>query len=448
MSATAAGGGAILSDLLARVTEAGRSLVGPSARKREEESGAELVAICRRLVAGRGEATSLALARSALDLYATLGDDERLVFFRELASRFGVDVKRAEAAIERWRRSGEAGDARAIHDASEPISQELIRRLNRAPGGARALVAIRGDLLKALKAEPALGALDRDFQHLFGSWFNRGFLQLRRLEWTSPANVLEKIIRYEAVHDINGWDDLRRRVGSPDRRLYAFFHPALADDPLIFVEVALTDGAPAAIGPILEERRAPLDPRAADTAVFYSISNCQVGLRGVSFGNFLIKQVVEELSAELPGLKTYVTLSPAPGLRAWAAAEAEKGGEGLLTEAERHLVGELERPDLVWGDIAERGGALTSLAARYFLEAKSRSGGPADPVARFHLGNGARLDRINPCADASPRGVANAWGVMVNYRYALGDIEKNHEAFAATGEVAAAPAVRRQLASR
>jgi malonyl-CoA decarboxylase len=428
----------ILGELLARVTEVGRSLAltGPAAGA----PGAALLDLCAEVLRGKGEATGMARAAEAIARYGKLSEAERAAFFHGALQRFGVDVPALEKAVARWRDSGSDGDLRAVHAASEPRSQELIRRLNRAPGGPRALVAMRADLLKAMADDPSLAPLDLDFQHLFGSWFNRGFLELQSIDWNSPAAVLEKIIAYEAVHRINGWDDLRRRVAAPDRRLYAFFHPALADDPLIFVEVALTASVPAAIGPILAEERAPLDPAEATTAVFYSISNCQTGLRGVSFGNFLIKQVVETLRTEFPDLTTFVTLSPVPGLRAWAEGEAAKD-DGALSDDEAAMVTALS--DAPWGEVAARASALATLAARYLVEAKAPRGGPIDPVARFHLGNGAQLERINPCADPSPRGQRGSWGVMVNYLYDLDRIERNHEAFATDGVVACSTAVKR-----
>ncbi|MEL6220123.1 MAG: malonyl-CoA decarboxylase family protein, partial [Pseudomonadota bacterium] len=292
-----------------------------------------------------------------------------------------------------------------------------------------------------------LKQLDRDFHHLFSSWFNRGFLELRAIDWSTPAAILEKIIAYEAVHAIQDWDDLRRRVAAPDRQLYAFFHPALPDEPLIFVEVALTDAIPGAISPILARERAPLDPARATTAVFYSISNCQTGLRGISFGNFLIKQVVEELRRDAPSVRTFVTLSPVPGLRRWT--ESASGSEAL-GEAGRAA---LRRLDPVDGsvDAAEAVAAadqLPEIAANYLVDAKRPDGLPLDPVARFHLGNGARLERIHAQADHSARGLTGAWGVMVNYLYDLDEIEKNHEAFAHDGRVIASPAVRRLLRGR
>ncbi len=423
----------ILNDLMARIAEAGRSLALGS----PPQSGDPLT-LCERLLGGKGEATGLAIARQILDAYATLDPEARRDFFRQLLVRFGVDNAALEQAIAAWRTKGAAA-ARAMHFASEPRSQELIRRLNRAPGGTQALVAMRADLLQAIGQEPELQALDNDFRHLLSSWFNRGFLELRRVDWSTPAAVLEKIIAYEAVHEIDGWDDLRRRVAAPDRRLYGFFHPALSEDPLIFVEVALTAAIPGAIGPILAEDRLTLDPHRATTAVFYSISNCQKGLRSISFGHFLIKQVVEELRREFDGLTTFVTLSPLPGLRRWATEEADME-DGLLTAEQRALVNRLEEDES-----AVQSEDLPGLAATYLLEARSPRGGAVDHVARFHLGNGARLQQISAAADLSARGRANAWGVMVNYLYDLKDIEKNHEAYANDGSIATSSSVQRLL---
>ncbi len=325
---------------------------------------------------------------------------------------------------------------------AEPVRQELIRRLNHAPGGTFALVKMRETLLAALKQDPSLEAFDRDFRHLFGSWFNRGFLVLRRIDWTTPANILEKIIRYEAVHEISTWEELRRRLDPPDRRLYAFFHPALIDEPLIFVEVALTGAIPEAIQPLLTADRALLAPEAATTAVFYSISNAQAGLAGVSFGNFLIKQVVEDLRRELPKLQTFVTLSPVPGFAGWLREERARESSRFLSADARRIVDAIEAGETPEG--ADR--TLATLAAAYFLQARGASGRVIDPVARFHLGNGARLERINPRGDASPAGLRQSLGVMVNYLYDLDHIEANHEAFANRGAVAASSAVKKLAA--
>jgi malonyl-CoA decarboxylase len=304
---------------------------------------------------------------------------------------------------------------------------------------------MREVLLRLKSKDPDLAAVDADFAHLFGSWFNRGFLVLRPISWSTPADILEKIIRYEAVHHIGGWDELRRRLAPEDRRCFAFFHPQLIDDPLIFVEVALTRDIPSGIGNVLREDRAAIRAGEANTAVFYSISNCQEGLRGISFGNFLIKQVVEDLRRELPRLDTFVTLSPVPGFAEWLARERRTEVSDVLTDADRTVLAALDEPG--WIDDRAATAALqpvmTFAAAWYFLRARTADGRVLDPVARFHLGNGARLERINFLADRSPRAMSQAHGLMVNYLYKLDDIEANHEAFADKGEVVTTAAIRR-----
>ncbi len=319
----------------------------------------------------------------------------------------------------------------------------MIRRLNRAPHGTSDLVAMRADLLIHMDGRKDLAAVDHDVAHLLGSWFNRGFLVLRRIDWSTPANILEQIIRYEAVHEIRDWDDLRRRIDPADRRCYAFFHPALADAPLIFVEVALTATIPNAIAPLLAVDRQPVAIDRARTAVFYSISNTQRGLGGISFGNFLIKQVVEELRRELPKLDTFVTLSPVPNFMQWLT----QANDVPVTEEERELLKQLDDPR--WFEHEEVAAQLRSvvepLAAHYFLRARNPKGRVIDTVARFHLGNGARLERIDWLGDLSAKGMRESAGIMVNYLYRLDDIEENHEAYANDGEVVASSAVKKLL---
>jgi malonyl-CoA decarboxylase len=304
---------------------------------------------------------------------------------------------------------------------------------------------MRADLLSMMKGNKDLAALDRDVVHLLSSWFNRGFLVLRRIDWSTPANILEQIIRYEAVHEIRDWNDLRRRIDPADRRCYAFFHPAMPDAPLIFVEVALTETIPGAIAPLLAEERQPVAVERARTAVFYSISNTQRGLGGISFGSFLIKQVVEELRRELPKLDTFVTLSPVPNFMQWV----KEGKDVPLSDDERKLLESLDTPD--WFENAELTAqlrpVLEPLAAHYFLKARTPKGRLIDSVARFHLGNGARLERINWLGDLSPKGLRESAGIMVNYLYRLDDIEKNHEAYANEGEVVASSAVKKLVKS-
>ena len=305
-------------DLLTSVAERGRSMLKIKPWPKDADNRVDqLIDDCRALVEGGARRRGL---RSPPRSLGAIARSIRAIMrrsFSALADDFGPDRDRVRDAVAKFESDGDEAAASEIHYASEPRRHELFRRLNRAPGGTAALVAMRADLLQLVKQNPSLAIVDRDFLHLFGSWFNRGFLVLRRIDWSSPAALLEKIIRYEAVHEIGDWDELRRRIDPADRRCYAFFHPRLVDEPLIFVEVALTLTPPAAIAPLLAEKRAHVAPDKARVAAFYSISNCQQGLAGVNFGNFLIKQVVEEIRRELPAIETFVTLSPVPGFRAW-----------------------------------------------------------------------------------------------------------------------------------
>src|SRR5882757_1621595 len=386
------------------------------------------------LLSERGEASGAQVARELHHVLRALDADDRHSFQRYLATEFQPDKAALRTAAERYLADTPAEAAAALAQAADPPRQELLRRMNMAPGSTGALIAMRSELTAHLHDEPELKLLDADLRHLFASWFNRGFLELRRVDWQSPAAVLEKLIAYEAVHEIHGWDDLRRRL-APDRRCFAFFHPVLPDEPLIFVEVALVEGLATAVQPLLSHdtdenvRRAQAER--ADTAIFYSISNCQDGLRGVSFGNFLIKQVVEELQAEFPGLKRFSTLSPVPGFRRWLAQPTADGGNrgaDLLQEAET---------DGWWHDpvrSAKLRPGLMRLCAHY-LTRPSVPGSRIDPVARFHLGNGARLEQINWLGDTAPRAIAESFGIMVNYLYDIETIESNHEAFVNDGTV-------------
>jgi malonyl-CoA decarboxylase len=432
-----------LNDLLATLSDRGRALIGLA---RLPVHG-DLVELSELLLSRRGEASGVALARTVVDNYATAPLAARLSFLTALADRFGPDAKEVDRAVEMFKQNPGATTIQELHAASEAPRQELMRRLNLAPGGTAALVRMREEVLDHLPSRPDLKPVDRDFAHLFSSWFNRGFLVLRHIDWTTPANILEKIIRYEAVHEIRDWDDLRNRLEPPDRRCFGFFHPQLADEPLIFVEVALTSEIPDAIAPLLDVKRQPITARDATTAVFYSISNTQRGLGGVTFGNFLIKQVVEDLKRELPNLKTFVTLSPVPGFASWLTRERKAERSACLDDAARTSLSGLDEPgwhlDHAKAETVRR--ALIPAAAYYFLQAKTSAGRPVDPVARFHLGNGARLERLNFLGDMSAKGLQQSHGLMVNYLYALDDIEKNHEAFAEKGVVAASSTIRKML---
>jgi malonyl-CoA decarboxylase len=448
--------GMVLKDMLGRIAERGRALVekrslrlaGFASRAGASNAASEPIEdLCRALLSGRGEATGVALAGKVLDRYAAMSKPEKQAFFQSLARDFGPDPQQLKKAWAAYEQASDAGGLQALLRAVEPPRQELFRRLNLAPGGTGALVALREDLINLGDNDPALSCVEDDLVHLFYSWFNRGFLVMQRITWSTPADILERIIRYEAVHSIKGWDDLRSRLQPPDRRCYAFFHPSLVDEPLIFVEVALASSIPGSIQDILADDRTILLPEHATTAVFYSISNCQVGLKGVSFGNFLIKQVVQDISRDVPSLKNFVTLSPAPGFARWLKRIAADPKAAGLANLDPAALAPLQEKD--WHlDPALRSAlrpTILSLAAFYYIHAKTPRGTPIDPVARFHLGNGARLERLNWLGDTSPKGLREAEGLMVNYLYDLRFIERNHEAFANSGTVVASDAIKTDL---
>jgi malonyl-CoA decarboxylase len=423
-------------------------------------------ALAHALIGERGEAAGIALARELVELYERLTPEETVGFLDMLCREFAPDETKLQAAAAAY--AAAPSDARllALSALVEAPRQELLRRMNMAPHGTAVLVRMRQALLGLLRERPDLQVLDADLKHLLSSWFNRGFLKLERIDWRTPAVILEKLMEYEAVHAIQGWDDLRRRLAS-DRRCFAFFHPALGDEPLIFVEIALTTGIARSVQALLA--RAPETARSApppDTAIFYSISNCQPGLRGISFGNFLIKQVVEELQAELPGLTCFSTLSPIPGFRSWLDRQIANGVRNLLnaderagimarlTEADRRLGAKgafkAMLADPRWPENADRRAALEAplgrLCAEFLLGVRSAKG-PTDAVARFHLGNGARIEQVDFLGDVSPKGLKQSYGMMVNYRYELSQIEANHEAFVRSGAVARSAAIDQLVAA-
>ncbi len=433
-------------ELLLSISERGRALIdrGRGRRDSPAETSRNLADLCEELLSNRGEASGVALAREILVRYADLTIGPRIAFFEALATKFGIDPARVAAAVAAWQGKSSDVVAAELHAATEPRRLELLRRLNLAPQATSALVDMRGQLLDALPRRDDLATVDADFANLFSTWFNRGFLVLRRIDWSTPAVILEKIIRYEAVHQIRDWDDLRARIDSPDRRCYAFFHPALVDEPLIFVEVALTREIPGAIAPILDLKREPIDPERATTAVFYSISNCQRGLAGVSFGSFLIKQVVADITRDMPRLTTFVTLSPVPNFAGWLTRQRAQSTPEL-PDADRTALASLDKPEW-WTEravIDEMREPMLRAAATYFMNARNKGGAPYDAVARFHLGNGARLERLNWPGDLSDRGRRQSFGLMVNYLYDRGDIEKNHEAYAQSRTIIAANAIRK-----
>ena len=409
-----------------------RSVAAPvdSARSAERKAR-EAIALCHALLSERGEVSGAALARDALAAYDALPANAFQPYISLLAKDFSPAPISIAAAAAAYAIDPSPHNLVALQRAVESPRQKLFRRLNVAPGATAALVDMRRRLLRELKANPDWVGVDADLEHLFGSWFNRGFLRLERIDWRTPALILEKLIEYEAVHEIAGWKDLHRRLAS-DRRCFAFFHPALPEEPLIFIEVALTERISTTVAPLLDPDSPEVDPARADCAMFYSITNCQDGLRGISFGNLLIKQVVHELGREFPRLKTFATLSPVPGFRAWLAGIA-RGHAVSVPDLAR-----LDERD--WFEnaaVAERlRPPLMGLCAHY-LTAVKKDDEPLDAVARFHLGNGARMEKLNWLADTSKPGMQRSAGIMVNYLYRLADVEKNHEAFVREHDVAA-----------
>ena len=434
----------------------------PPARGKGQPAGDDAALLRRlradsqRLLSARGDVGGLRLAETLVARLRTAPSGVLAGYFDYLSQDLNPDagavLRRAQAYVE----AGDAASLIALGVAAEPPRQELLRRLNRSPGGTTAIVHMRQAMLAQIRHRPQWAALDADLQHLLSSWFNPGFLEMRQVDWDAPARLLEKLIAHEAVHAVDGWDDLRRRL-QPDRRCFAFFHPQLPDEPLIFVEVALLPDMPAAIAPLIDKRAHPLPPDQFRVAAFYSISNCQPGLRGVSLGNFLIKRVAHHLQQQLPKLRRFCTLSPMPGLAGWVLRGPDFAALGGLRRGREAVLhqGLARLRTRVGGDLAalqlqatqpllddDDRVLLQRLGAVYLALRSPQSGG--DPVARFHLDNGARLERINVAANPSGPGLHQSFGLMVNYLYDLDRIESNHLQFK-QGAVARSRAVDRLL---
>ena len=435
-------------ELLTSIADRGRSIIGLASPGPGRITAENVTDLCQKLLSSRGEASGIALSFEILSRYGWLSDEAKTRFFQILADRFSASQETVLAAAEAYLADPSPAGLVALGRASEPPRMELLMRLNQTPAAMKSLVEMRSDLLDRLRDRPELAFVDHDFVRLFTSWFNRGFLELRKIDWNTPAAILEKIIRYEAVHGMSDWNDLRQRIDPPDRDIYGFFHPTLGDEPLIFVEVALMEKSPASIDEILKDDRSLVTGDNARTAVFYSISNCQHGLRGIPLGSFLIKQVVESLQKTQPGLKEYVTLSPVPSLAKWLSAEMEKPGT-RFSEETRSAIGEIMQTGWQSDPSAEKRlrAILLPAVAWYLSRQKNAGGKPEDPVARFHLGNGAQLERINWAADLSANGMASSFGIMVNYKYRLEQIERNHEQYVNSGTVSVSGAISRMASS-
>lgn len=402
-------------------------------RDRFSKNGApDMEELLDRLMGNTGEVSAIVAARELLDMYKGLDDEGRKNLFLNIEQNFNATPATVKLAYDTFEAGPSSTNLNRLYRAAEPRRVELLRRLNQTPGATHDLVAMRKDLLGLLREYPELAAVDENFMHLFRSWFSRGFLLLQTIDWSTSAAILNRIIRYEAVHAIKDWDDLRRRVDQPNRRCFAFFHPALTDEPLIFVEVALSSEIPGSIDSILNDKvEENVDPDKFTTATFYSISNCQPGLKNISFGNFLIKQVVEELKADFPSIKQFVTLSPIPGFKHWLDVDVDTDGDntGLL-----ELKAELRSLEITADNLVDHEELIRKLMLNYLLLAK-RGKYPQDPVARFHLGNGAQVHQIHGSADLSDKGLGQSYGAMVNYLYDLRYIERNHEQYVTEGKI-------------
>jgi malonyl-CoA decarboxylase len=428
-----------MSQMVSAIADLGRQYFDRPSDRSAIETAQRL---CEDLLSDHGEASGTALAREVVNLFRTMDATDRMAFLQMLNENFAYNPAALREAAEEYLGNESQKSYAALCRAVEAPRQELLRRMNIAPGGTAAILVMREFLLQVLPDHPEMKPLDTDIRHLFTSWFNRGFLQFERVEWRTSAAILEKLIAYEAVHEIKGWDDLRRRLAA-DRRCFAYFHPALADEPLIFVEVALTNGLADRIQTLLESDAAIDDDKKPNTAIFYSISNCQFGLTGISFGNLLIKQVVDALSAELPSVQNFATLSPIPGFVDWLNRLVQDEPPAFVTEDE--LDG-LRMTDWHKNEIMREKlrKLLLRLCANYLTNLTSR-GQAIDPVARFHLGNGASIERINWAGDLSEKGLAQSAGLMVNYKYAPNEIIANHEAYVGNGEIVLSAKVRSLL---
>ena len=409
----------------------------------------DIVGMCLRLLELKGEAAAISLAHKIFTTYKNLSNRNRIQFFERLLTEFIPDSDALNQAITAYQRAPSTTTLAALETAVESPRRELFRLLNMEPDGTASLISMRKDLRDILADRPHLKPLDGDFVHLFQSWFNRGFLQLERISWKTPAFILEKLIAYESVHEIRGWDDLRRRLAD-DRRCFAFFHPALPDEPLIFVEVALVKGLASSIQEVLSaEIPVPGTALKANAAIFYSINNCQPGLAGVSFGSFLIKQVTDSMAEEMPALEYYATLSPVPGFRAWLKEQVANESAAGLSEAERSCLSQLDDSSWHEHDVKTQQfkPLLMHLCAYYLLNAK-RDAEPRDAVARFHLRNGARLERINWLGDRSEKGLRESAGLLVNYLYDRNVVARNHERYVNENEIVHSPAIKQLVNER
>ena len=398
--------------------------------------------------------------------YLGLNDTGKRRFLLLLAAHFDIDSQQVEQSLLQYQQAELEPERRRklkqLRNLLDAPRRQLLTQFNALPQGVKFLVDMRADMRRLIEPEDhQLRDLEQDLQELLIAWFDVGFLKLKRVSWDSPASLLEKLIEYEAVHEIRNWDDLKHRL-TADRRLFAFFHPNMTGEPLIFIQVALVQGLATNIQAVLDETQQPLDPQHADTAAFYSISNAQKGLQGISFGNFLIKRVVSELSREFPNLRQFSTLSPIPGFLHWLTSAVAGNSRGLISIEEWQAIKSLAPADSTAPliDLLSQPGwhlnednnqllqpMLERLCSHYLLHEKRRGHQTLDPVAHFHLSNGARIEQLNWLADRSERGLSRSAGLMVNYLYDLEKIEGNSEGYSAEGNINVAESITRKLSA-
>ena len=413
-----------LKEIISSIADAGKKLfIKKDFKKNDLES---IINLCDDLISNKGAAFGITVARDITELYQTLSIENRLLFFKKINEKYKPSFTRVNEAIDAYKTSQNEKTLSDLFKVLEGKRRELFRRMNMAPNGTSSIVALREDLLKTLEDHKDLRALDDDLRHLFRAWFNPGFLKLEKITWDTKAAVLEKIIKYERVHQMKDMNELKRRLGE-DRRFFSYFHPALEDEPIIFVQVALTKG----LGKSIQDLMKPSigDQKKNDTATFYSISNCQEGLSRVTLGNFLIKRVVYEIQEELPNIKNFGTLSPIPGFADWFSYLKDSKIKSILANLSDQDLSFLKSQDLKIGDgrIIANKEAIIKLVSHYIINEKNQKGLPINDVSRFHLGNGAIVDDIIINANISEVGFKRSYGIMVNYLYELKNIEKNHE---------------------
>ena len=427
--------------LFSSIADAGQNLIGKKTVKKDLPTALQL---CYDLISFKGIASGIAIAREITEIYSVFNTDQKLNFFKELNKKFSPNKEKVEIKIAEYLKEKNEKSLNELGTAVEGNRQELIRRLNMAPNGTPFLVSMREDLLKFLPINPELKTLDEDIRHLFKSWFNPGFLRLEKITWESKAAILEKIIKYEKVHQIKDMNDLKRRLQQEDRRFFAYFHPVLKDEPLIFVEVAFTKG----IGNSIQEIVKPKTDNNSnyDTATFYSISNCQEGLMRVTLGNFLIKRVVFEIQEENPKIKNFGTLSPLPGFSDWFLSLNDEKLKDILKDYDITKLNFLRSSDLKIGEpkIIEEKTAIKKLVAHYLINEKINNK-PLNPVSRFHLGNGASIYNIIINGNISDYGYKESFGIMVNYGYQLEKLEKIHEDFITKGIISYSDKIKKYV---